>query len=101
MAQASRSALSRPRIVDTSPFIVGSALGPLTTTVRTSDHSRSAPRRGRKTLAPETSATTTHAMEFTSVVERGRVAGVQFHPEKSGTTGLRLLANFVALARET
>ena len=51
-------------------------------------------------VAPETSATTTHGLEFTSVVERGRVAGVQFHPEKSGTTGLRLLANFVAMARE-
>lgn len=51
-------------------------------------------------LAPETSATTTHGMEFASVVERGRVAGVQFHPEKSGATGLRLLANFLAIARE-
>jgi glutamine amidotransferase len=51
-------------------------------------------------LAPETSATTTHGMEFTSVVERGRVAGVQFHPEKSGTAGLRLLANFLTFARE-
>jgi imidazole glycerol-phosphate synthase subunit HisH len=57
-------------------------------------HSYAAP------LASETSATTTHGMEFASVVEHGRVAGVQFHPEKSGTTGLRLLANFVALARQ-
>jgi glutamine amidotransferase len=52
-------------------------------------------------LAPETSATTTHGMAFTSVAELGRVAGVQFHPEKSGTTGLRVLANFLAFARET
>ena len=31
-----------------------------------------------------------------SAVARGRLAGVQFHPERSGRDGLRLLANFVA-----
>lgn len=40
--------------------------------------------------------TATYGEEFVSAVERGAVAGVQFHPEKSGPDGLRLLANFAA-----
>jgi len=41
-------------------------------------------------------AITTHGAPFTSAIERGRVFGTQFHPEKSGTTGLRILENFVS-----
>jgi glutamine amidotransferase len=37
--------------------------------------------------------------EFVSVVERAPVYGLQSHPEKSGPDGLRLLKNFVGLAR--
>ena len=33
---------------------------------------------------------------FVSAVQRGKVLGTQFHPEKSGPAGLRMLANFLA-----
>ena len=47
----------------------------------------------------DTIATTTHGATFASVVERGLVFGIQGHPEKSGAVGLRVLANFVEIAR--
>jgi imidazole glycerol phosphate synthase glutamine amidotransferase subunit len=42
-------------------------------------------------------AETTHGARFASAVARDNVMGVQFHPERSGSDGLRLLANFVAI----
>lgn len=45
-------------------------------------------------------ATTAYGATFASVVERDNVFGVQFHPEKSGPAGVRILANFVALTLE-
>lgn len=44
-------------------------------------------------------ARTDHGRPFVSAVAVGRLLGVQFHPERSGTDGLRLLANFVGLVR--
>jgi len=43
-------------------------------------------------------ADTDHGGRFVSAVARGRLLGVQFHPERSGADGLRLVANVVALA---
>lgn len=40
-------------------------------------------------------ATSTHGVEFAAAARSGRVHGVQFHPEKSQSTGLRMLENFV------
>lgn len=45
----------------------------------------------------DTLATTDYGLDFTSVVARGNVYGVQFHPEKSQAVGLRILRNFVGM----
>ena len=43
----------------------------------------------------DTAAVTTYGIPFAAAVERGRIAGVQFHPEKSGDVGLRILRNWL------
>jgi imidazole glycerol-phosphate synthase subunit HisH len=45
-----------------------------------------------------TLARCTHGRDFAAVAGRGRVMGTQFHPERSGPVGLRLLSNFLEMA---
>lgn len=40
-------------------------------------------------------ASSTHGEPFAACVQRGRIAGMQFHPERSADAGSRLLANFL------
>lgn len=48
--------------------------------------------------APESEASAavaTYGVRFTAILERANVSAVQFHPEKSGSAGLRIVRNFV------
>ncbi len=48
----------------------------------------------------DTVASTEHGEPFAAIIERGHVSGAQFHPEKSGDVGLRILRNFVETVRQ-
>ena len=49
--------------------------------------------------APETVAACDHGVAFAAAIECGNVMGVQFHPEKSGEAGARVLRNFLEAAQ--
>ncbi len=55
-------------------------------------HSYAAPASG-----PESTAVCEHGRAFIAVVEQRNIFGVQFHPEKSGAPGAKLLDNFLRL----
>jgi imidazole glycerol phosphate synthase glutamine amidotransferase subunit len=48
-------------------------------------------------LHQATAATCQYAVDYTAVLESANVYGVQFHPEKSGPLGLRIVRNFIEL----
>ncbi len=54
-------------------------------------HSYAAP------ITADTVAATDHGSLFASVVQRARLCGAQFHPERSAATGARILRNFVEM----
>ncbi|HEY2346861.1 MAG TPA: imidazole glycerol phosphate synthase subunit HisH [Xanthomonadaceae bacterium] len=49
-------------------------------------------------IGEATVASSDHGKVFSAVVQRGNIAGAQFHPERSGRVGQRLLANFLGVA---
>ena len=54
-------------------------------------HSYAAP------VTSDTVAACDHGGQFTAVVQRGRLCGAQFHPERSADAGARILRNFIEI----
>lgn len=71
-----------------SPLLDGVAVGASTYFV----HSYAAP------VTSDTVAACHHGGLFTAVVQRGRLCGAQFHPERSAGPGARILQNFLEIA---
>jgi glutamine amidotransferase len=46
-------------------------------------------------VVPQAAATCDYTVPYTAVLEHENVSGVQFHPEKSGALGQRIVRNFV------
>lgn len=57
------------------------------------DHSYYAAPKNKDVIA----GTTDYGLDFASVIWRGNIYAVQFHPEKSQDTGLRMLRNFIEI----
>ena len=48
-------------------------------------------------VIPQAAATCQYAEPFTAALEADNIFGVQFHPEKSGPLGLKIVKNFIEL----
>ncbi len=46
-------------------------------------------------VSEATAATCTYSVPYTAILEQDNLFGVQFHPEKSGPVGLRIVKNFL------
>jgi imidazole glycerol phosphate synthase glutamine amidotransferase subunit len=46
-------------------------------------------------VVEQAAAVCTYGLRYTAALEAGNVSGVQFHPEKSGAIGLRIVRNFL------
>ena len=79
---------NRLRLVNGSPLLAGVADGSFVYFV----HSYAA-----HAVPEEVIAYTDYGGELAAAARRGNVMGTQFHPEKSGASGLRVYANLVAL----